>query len=263
MINGYKSNLIILKAMIILSIDVGIRNLSYVIIKLEKNNEDTKIPKFEIIDWKNENILKNYSDLNYIRSDLKRMTLNELKEVCNFHELITHGKLKKDYVESINNFLKINKVSKAKYTPSLETIGNGLISKLDNIVNFVIENHIDFDHIILENQPKVNFQMCTLQIMIFTYFLLNFRKNMMLDRDTKLPHLECVSPSLKSKFCDSYMTLDSCLDSYKERKKTSIRLVESILSDSDLKRFKCWTGKKDDLADVIIQSFGYYSKITK
>ena len=114
----------------------------------------------------------------------------------------------------------------------------------------------------MENQPKVNFQMRTLQIMIFTYFLLNI-KNLILNKDTNLPHLECVSPSLKSKFCDSYMTHDSCLDSYKERKKTSIRLVESILSDSDLKRFKCWTGKKDDLADVIIQSFGYYSKITK
>ena len=249
--------------MIILSIDVGIRNLSYTIIKLENNNEitNTIIPKFEIINWKNVNILKDYEDLDFIRSETKRMTLGELKKVCTFHKLKTEGKLKKDHINSINIFLKQNKISKAKYNPSLETIGNSLISKLNDIVNFVQDNKICVDHIILENQPKINFQMRTLQIMIFTYFILNWDK-LLFDENVKKPHLECVSPSLKSKFCDTYLTNESCLDTYKDRKKTSIKFIESIMTDTELKQFCCWFGKKDDLADVVIQSFAYFSKFT-
>lgn len=250
--------------MIILSFDVGVRNLSYAIIKLEDKSDkfckESIIPQFEIIDWKNINILKDYSNLDYIRADNKKMSLTELKEVCCFHKLSTNGKLKKNYVESIDQFLKEKKVSKAKYIPSLETLGIGLISNLDKIIEFVCERKIQIDHIILENQPKINFQMRTLQIMIFTYFLLNMNKLLSNEKMCN-PHIECVSPSLKSKFCNTYLSDESNLDSYKERKKTSIKLIESILSEDELKKYGCWNGKKDDLSDVIIQTFGYYSKL--
>ena len=58
----------------ILSIDVGINNLSYVIIDI--NDDD----KFNIISWKNIDINKSYTDLDYVCS--KYLHISDSTRTC-------------------------------------------------------------------------------------------------------------------------------------------------------------------------------------
>lgn len=240
--------------MIILSIDVGVRNFSFVIIEVYHIDKKTMTPEIKIFDWNNLNIVQDYSNLTYLRSEIKKMTLSKLKEVCVFHNLDVDGNLKKNYIESINFFLKKNKISKSKYVPSLADIGEGIRKSLNNIFMNMRKLKIDVDYIILENQPKINQQMKTVQIMLYTILFMN-KEN--INQKSPSPILECVSPSLKSKFCDLYLKNNSCLETYRDRKRTSIKLVQNLIQPCVLCSFDCWSGKKDDLSDVVVQALGF------
>lgn len=233
--------------MFILSVDVGIKNLSYTIIDIEG------FQKFSIKKWDNTNLLDDYKNLKYMNTIYKNMTLQSLKNFSDCHNLSVTGKQKKHYIQSIETLMKQNKIKNKKYNHSLNEIAESLIKHLDDMVLWKDANNIKLDHIIIENQPKINFQMRNLQLMIFTYFTIKSDKDV---------NIECVSPSLKSKFCESYFNSQTDLSSYKNRKNTSIQIVQELIGES-INDYDCWKGKKDDLADVICQAFGFYKKIFK
>ena len=81
----------------ILSIDVGIKNLSYVLIEVNsiRPNLDWKI-----IEWKNVNINESYTDLNYISLEYLRWTKTKLIECLT--SLINSGELTIEIPEKSN-----------------------------------------------------------------------------------------------------------------------------------------------------------------
>tara|TARA_Y100000389_G_scaffold181172_1_gene196557 strand:- start:692 stop:1405 length:714 start_codon:yes stop_codon:yes gene_type:complete len=233
----------------ILSFDVGIKNLSYVVIEINNGIKDFKIKK-----WENIDILHNLDNLKLIKAGLKRMSLVDLKFFSNHHNIKVNGKLKKDFIVAINLFMKQNKIRNSKYVASVNELGENLITKLDIILEQLKQSNITIDYVIIENQPKINFQMRTLQIMIFTYFLINKIHRI---------SVECVSPSNKSHFCNSYLEESPDFKtSYNKRKNMSVDVVQKILG-STIHAFPCWKGKKDDLSDVVTQAFGFYSILKK
>lgn len=233
--------------MFILSIDVGIRNLSYTIIEINNG-----IQELSIKDWNNLNLLEDFNNLRYMNTIYTKMKLPTLQKFTEHHKLQVTGKFRKNYIETIASFMKIKKIRNTKYSPSLNELCTKLIESLDSITNWMYTNNINLDHIIIENQPNVNFQMRNIQIMIFTYFMMKKSSN---------TNIECISPSLKSKFCDNYLKNDSKRDTYSDRKNTSVKLIKDLIGD-DIENFQCWKGKKDDLADVVCQALGFYYKIT-
>ena len=63
----------------ILSIDVGIKNLSYVLIEI--NNIRPKLD-WKIIKWNNVNINHSYNDLNYVYIEYMKWTKKQPRSEC-------------------------------------------------------------------------------------------------------------------------------------------------------------------------------------
>lgn len=228
--------------MIVLSIDVGIKNLSYCLIKVDS----TRPLKWNLLEWNIVNIKHNLNDLNYINLDYNKWNIRELKECINHHNLsIPEKESKKNLQETIKKFLKQKKIKKTNAV-DLNTI-------VLNVSNYFDKKFEDLicDVIIIENQPVLkNPIMKTMQIIVFTYFCL---------RKEKIP-VKCVSAGLKMKFCASVKLIDSIPKGYKNTKQASINVVNNLF-ENDLPEFWINAKKKDDLSDVIIQAFAYCDKL--
>ena len=86
----------------LLSIDVGINNLSYVIMSI--NSEDN----FTIQTWQNLDINRNFEDLHYVSSKYMHLSKPELIECCSINEIELDEK-------------ETSKVIKEKIKKSIET----------------------------------------------------------------------------------------------------------------------------------------------
>jgi len=228
--------------MIILSIDVGIKNLSYCLI----NIESTRPLKWNLLEWNNVNIKHNLNDLNYIKLDYKKWKISELIECIKYHKLVLPDKKSKQNLhKTISDFLKEKKVKSTK-SVDLNTIVLNVADYFDKKFDKLI-----CDTIIIENQPVLkNPIMKTMQMIVFTYFCL---------RKEKIS-VKCVSAGLKMKFCVSADLIDTIPKGYKNTKQTSINVVNNLFEDN-LPDFWIKSKKKDDLSDVIIQAFAYCDKL--
>tara|TARA_B100000965_G_scaffold405640_1_gene440526 strand:+ start:17371 stop:18084 length:714 start_codon:yes stop_codon:yes gene_type:complete len=234
----------------ILSIDVGIKNLSYVLIEVNsiRPNLDWKI-----IEWKNVNINESYTDLNYISLEYLRWTKTKLIECLT--SLINSGELtieipeksnKKGLQDLIKKHLRNKKVKKAT-SIELQTIVKNVAKHFDSVFS-----PLCCDAVIIENQPCMkNPQMKSMQMIVFTYFCLLKGSNHI---------VKCVSASRKMQFCKSIGWIENIPKGYSETKKCSIDVVSKLFGDSPP---DSWINskKKDDLSDVIIQAFAYCDKL--
>tara|TARA_B100001250_G_C19779216_1_gene781053 strand:+ start:1180 stop:1866 length:687 start_codon:yes stop_codon:yes gene_type:complete len=224
----------------ILSIDVGIINLSYAIVDMELKPE----MKWKIDDWNNVNMLHSFDDLNYISNYYSKWSKDMLLTCINKLGLELGVAKKKCELQSIiKTHLKAKKIRK-------------LPMNLQNIV-LNIKAHFtdrvypcDIDIVIIENQPCMkNPQMKSMQMIIFTYFCLNGFT------------VKLVSASEKMKFCSKKGWIDpkEVVGNYKKTKKSSIDIVSKLILDQE---HEIWNSskKRDDLADVILQAFAYCDK---
>ncbi len=234
----------------ILSIDVGIKNLSYVLIEVDSIRPKLK---WNIIEWNNVSINESYKDLNYVYLEYLKWTKSKLIEFLEY--LSKNGELttpipekstKKDLHDIIKKHLKMKKVKKITSIDLQTTVKN-----VANHFNSVF-SPLYCDAVIIENQPCMkNPQMKSMQMIVFTYFCLL--------KDTK--HIvKCVSASRKMQFCKSIGWIESIPKGYAKTKECSINVVEKLFGDSPP---ECWikSKKKDDLSDVIIQAFAYCDKL--
>jgi len=228
--------------MIILSLDVGIKNLSYCLI----NVESTRPLKWNLIEFDIVNIKHNLDDLEYVYLDYKKWKMCELKNCIEYHKLIMPDKVnKKNMQEIILKFLKSKKVKKVNSVNL-----NNIVLNVSNYFNNKFKDLV-CDIILIENQPVLkNPIMKTMQIIVFTYFCL---------RNKKIP-VKCVSASTKMKFCKSVNLIENIPKGYKETKQTSVNVVTKLFGDN-LPDSWIKSKKRDDLADVILQAFGYCDKL--
>lgn len=271
--------------MFILSIDIGIRNLSFCL--LEFYNKDTNT--FKIIKWDNIDLTKD-SEKTCIEIDKKGLCGKPAKfSKNNLCYCLKHSKKLNQYIqpnkELSSGFINKQKIQKLieiadKYNISYETpvkktvllnsiihfannhcleeikktnakkldlvtIGKNIQYQFDNILENYVSN---IDKIIIENQigPLAN-KMKTIQGQIAQYFIM---KNNDID-------IEFVNASNKLKdFIQSSEKTD-----YKQRKKLSVDTTLNLVVN-DI-RFLNWSdmfqkhNKKDDLADCFLQGLWY------
>ena len=272
----------------ILSIDIGIKNLSFCLFELqtiEEKSNHLKIIKWDNIDLseKNENkcieidknglcdkpakfikdnkcyCLKHSKKHTLLqpKTDLKSSYLNKqniqsLMEIANKYKITYETPIKKtNLIAVLNNFSENN-----CFLPIVKTDANkvNLVTIGRNIqhkFDEILNDHLsNIETIIIENQigPIAN-KMKTIQGMISQYFIM---KNNNI-------HIEFISASNKLK---DYLPKDKKekLD-YKQRKKLGIETCLEIVS-TDF-RFKEWETffnkhlKKDDLSDCFLQGMWF------
>ncbi len=263
----------------ILSFDIGIKNLAYVL--LEHNNDNSKcfsICKWDIINLCN--IIPNCSnckksakftknDIYYCRQhtknsnykipnnnskNLTKQNLNTLREFANENDVSFNKNIKKTELLNL-----IEKNMQETYLNSVESVNANNIKLVDIGINLKLELNklfsvIDLssiDLILLENQisPIAN-RMKTIQGMTTQYFIDNNNYN-----------IEFMSAANKLK-----LFIESKKTTYAERKKLSIYHTRELLYKKNIEywlEFFNNHGKKDDLADCFLQGIYYLSTFNK
>ena len=255
--------------MIILSIDVGIKNLAFCLANINKIN-NTKIYNidFKILDWSIINLINNNicnqiksckcnakftinSNNNTSNIENNNTNYNEnnnIKYLCNKH---SEKYDKKDLIKIKNN---------NSNNTSLINITSNIINELNDYFDNIKKTHnisiTDISNIIIENQiGPLAIRMKSIQALLTMYFVFNNNDN-----------ITYINSSNKLKYFDDKN------NSYKDRKKNSILITElllnnnfenftneklnkykiNILSETWLNYFKI-NKKKDDLADCFLQ----------
>ena len=267
----------------ILSIDVGIKNLSFCLFLTPEDN----LNHLKVIQWDNIDIsektdtkcieidknglcdkpakftkdskcycLKHSKKHNYLQplAEFKQSYLNKQKiqsliDIADKYKLKYDNPPKKSNILAIiNEFINNNcytAISKTNATKiNLVTIGRNIQHKFDEIFN---EHLLSIDTIIIENQigPIAN-KMKTIQGMISQYFIM---------RNNNI-NIEFISACNKLKDFLSEEKID-----YKQRKKLGIQTCLGIVNNDF--RFKEWDtffakhNKKDDLSDCFLQGIWF------
>lgn len=266
----------------ILSIDVGIKNLSVCLFNVDVSSKTNIISKWNNINlgeseemkcleidknghcgkpakfMKDNNCycLKHSKKQKYImpctelnKSNLNKQTIASLEKIAEKYGIHNDKVSKKSLLNNINKFVEDNCFIPIKKNNAskvdLVTIGRNIVFKLDNLLDNDI---LSIDTIIIENQigPIAN-KMKTIQGMISQYFIM---------RNNNIK-IEFISACNKLK---DFATETNDTE-YKERKKMGIQICRQLLKDNS-----CYSGweeffekhlKKDDLSDCFLQGLWY------
>jgi hypothetical protein len=265
----------------IISIDIGIKNLAYVI--LEQNTEDNK--HFDIIKWDTINLCnKNFycsnngckkpakfvkenhyyckqhaKNVNYKIPTINIKTLHK-QNMKNLTAIATENSI--DFEKNIHKANLIKLIEDRVHDTCLdviETFNANNINLIDLGINMKTElnelfSNIDLtsiDQILLENQigPIAN-RMKTIQGMLAQYFI-NYNNH----------NIQFISAMNKLK-----LFAESKRSTYTERKKMGIKFTQELLikknMHTDYEYFNNHT-KKDDLADSLLQGLYYLNVYNK
>jgi hypothetical protein len=275
--------------MLILSFDVGIKNLAYSIIKY---NDDNTI---EILEWNVINLLKDVFD-NQKKCDNCSKKANFKSKNEEFHFCKKHKKnINKEKPLELEKFdKKLDKCSLDKCKKKVKYLCNGkkicashkvlLLKeynknyklqkiKLLNCKNFPIndllikiikifnEKYIQFllvDIVLIELQPVLKGpKMKTISNHIYSYFLINGVTNSQLN----MSNVYYINASNKLKFCKEKIDLD--ISKYKNRKKAAILNTIFVLDSLKQEKFTEFfnlSKKKDDLSDCLLQCLYYLQR---
>ena len=264
----------------VLSIDIGIKNLAFILIEHNENNED-----FQIIKWDVINLCKSIpkcsnpkcnTEAKFFKNDYffcKKHTKNEEYKIPN----INVKTLAKQNIKLLNNIAEENNIIIDKKSNKsdiikaiqdyventcfnkIEIMNANNINLIDLGINLKHECNIIFnnesietiDMIIIENQisPIAN-RMKTIQGMLAQYFI---------DRGNY--NIEFISAANKLK-----LFIQNKKTSYSERKKLSITYTNELLNKKnklDESNFFIKHTKKDDLADCFLQCIYYLHNYNK
>ena len=241
--------------------DIGIKNLAYCIIEYKNNKEVIK--ELNIINLIEDQKNKEYEDLlNNKCCMLNKNNTNCKGKIHYINNINNNFYCKKHY--TLDNLLKSNKSVKEIKKPkkikcksiSLETIGKTLIKKLDNNPLF-----LKCRYVIIENQPVLkNPTMKSIQIMLYTYFLI---------KNKKMEQISLVNASNKLKVYkdkldeDTLKKINVIKDKYRKNKFTAIIHTDKFMlknNESEFLNYFHNHKKKDDLADAYLMCKYFINK---
>jgi intracellular sulfur oxidation DsrE/DsrF family protein len=220
----------------VLSIDIGVNNLSYCVL-----DETGKIEKGY---WDNMSILQ---DNLLLKCCGKKKDGNICGKRCKFQKTgTTDGYCA---VHKCENAVEIKKRKVKSVT--IQELNTKLIKKMDSMPQLS-----DIDIVLIEQQPSKNPTMKNLSFMLNSYFIIRG----MIDKQ-RIQKVIFVSAKNKLK---GKADKDK-LKTYKDRKKMSIEVCRNTLSDKNSELVDFFNGhfKKDDLADCFLQGMYYIEQFVK
>ena len=232
--------------MLILSFDVGIKNLAYCLLEYEPQKKTKLIKKWDIVN------LSYYDtsdpEMNYLLGNYKTMKIGQLKEAMSKYQLPTDQK-KPELIQTLEKYLIKKGFLKKKM--SIQDTGLVMVSKLDQLP-FLQEAEL----VLIENQPSLkNPIMKSVQMLLYSYFLIRGMVDLQKVTDIKL-----ISASNKLKKCNTIEKFKDRSKSYKDRKKLAVDYCYYLLEELEpIEQQDYFSGncKKDDLADCYLQAMYY------
>lgn len=220
----------------VLSIDIGVNNLSYCVL-----DETGKIEKPL---WDNMSILQ---DNLLLKCCGKKKDGNTCGKRCKFQKAGTN----EGYcaVHKCENAMEIKKRKVKSVT--IQELNTKLIKKMDSMPQLS-----DIDIVLIEQQPSKNPTMKNLSFMLNSYFIIRG----MIDKQ-RIQKVIFVSAKNKLK---GKADKDK-LKTYKDRKKMSIEVCRNTLNEKNSELVDFFNGhfKKDDLADCFLQGMYYIEQFVK
>lgn len=215
----------------VLSLDIGINNLSYCILSYENENYD--IQGWDILN------VNPYEDDN--------------KEISSMNKQIDKDNKKKIKDEGENVKLKKKKTKKK---PTLNELSEKIIGTFDSKNEF-----LECNYVIIENQPCMkNPTMKSIQIIVYSYFYIRGMYNK--DYESRmLKDIVFISAGNKLKVYDGPPIEINVKSRYTKNKKLGIEHTKYLLKHHDeyLSFFDSHK-KKDDLADAFLQGAYFIHK---
>ena len=218
--------------MIVLSIDIGIKNLALIQMKVEtENNEENK---YDILSW-----------------DLLNISAPEKPKImCGGH--LKSGnpcKSKGIYKTKHDFFCKKHACDSCKLVPKRKA-KKPIVNDLCKRLIIELDKHPDYllsDRILIENQPcMINPMIKSVQMMVFTYFIM---------RNSNI-EIKLVHANRKNKiFKDDPDPEPPVKSKYLRIKKKGIVACERLLCNDKDRDFFAGHGKKDDLSDAFLQAW--------
>lgn len=234
---------------IVLSWDVGIKNLAFCKI-IFKENDDFEIVKWDIINLGEDDhqcafIGKNNIQCNKKAHEFKITGNNELDSKKHHYYCGTHIKKISDSAKHKIIKSNCNKIS-------LNDLAIKLYNELDNNKNI----YIDVDQILIENQPTLkNPKMYGLSILLLSYFIINKKTNISMIAPFKKLSLNPEKTASELKKGKSKNEI------YSLTKKLGKKYCNALINEND-KILLSKSKKQDDLSDCFLQGFRYmYKKI--
>ena len=241
--------------MIILSIDVGIKNLAVCVVKCDSSGN-------EIIEWVVINSIEDLLD-NQLKCCVTKKgklcgKIAENKVTLKDNTILGFCKLKRCQSELTSNYAK-KKIKKYKKIYAnrvdLSLLGKNIYKGLNKLKN--LDN---LDYVVIENQPVLkNPRMKSVQMIIFSFFLF-------LTEKPGFDHKVILfNPSTKLKIYDGPKVNCDKKNKYAERKYLSVEYTKYFLNEHI--KNNIWieffnkSKKQDDLADSYLQALTYYSKL--
>lgn len=238
--------------MIILSVDVGIKNLAVCIVKID--NSGSKILEWEII-----NSIQDLLD-NQLTCCVTRKGQLCSKIACN--KVVLNDKplgfcnLKTCQKELIGSYSKkqIKKYKKINANHiSLDLLGKNIHAGL-----CALKNVDNLDYVLIENQPVLkNPKMKSIQMIIYSYFLFKTTNS------DKSFSVKLFNPSTKLQIYDGPVITTGKKNKYANRKALSVEYTKYFLDkyeDNEWVNIFNNSKKQDDLADAYLQALTFYSK---
>jgi Mitochondrial resolvase Ydc2 / RNA splicing MRS1 len=257
----------------VLSIDVGIKNLSFCFFKdgnieiwdnidlTEKHDtyccECSKKAKYI---YNQNNCIKGFclahakkqkDCLMFVKelseSYLKKQKIGDLLQLCEKYNLSFMQNFKKQqFIDTLLAYSKANFLQEVEKTNATKVDLSVIAENIMYKYNSIFSQDIHITHVIIENQigPLAN-KMKTIQGMLVQYFVMR--------SPTNIPIIEFISASNKLK---EFTPLGKKLD-YKERKKLSIEVCSNLLDGTQWKNYMQGHSKKDDLCDCYLQGLWF------
>jgi hypothetical protein len=216
----------------VLSLDIGINNLSYCILSYDKENYD--IQGWDILN------VNPYEDDN--------------KEIATINKQIDKDNKKR--VKDEGEGVKLKK-KKLKKKPTLNELSNKIISTFDAKSEF-----LDCDYVIIENQPCMkNPTMKSIQMIVYSYFYI---RGMIDNKSEIIKDIVFISAGNKLKVYDGPPIEITVKSRYTRNKKLGIAHTRYLLKNHEeyLSFFELHK-KKDDLADAFLQAAYFIHKRLK
>lgn len=243
-----------------MSIDVGIKNLSYVIF------EPNALKEIVICKDSSGGLLWNILDITPPQYNFTCGHQNKKGKVCGKPSVVKHTNLNESFCNLHKKFVIENQpvTYMDRNKICLDDVFKTLVEKLDELFKSIHFLTKQLKNVIIEKQPPNNPRMKAIMSVIHSYFIIRGKVDHFMD--LYLDNIYIVDAKHKlSIYKGPYVDASHLKKKYDQRKYLSVRYTSNIIESNAeyTSHFESQECKKDDLADCYLQARYFVERVYK